>query len=53
MRMLSEDEGFPNLGEFEIGLIRAPSKSTDATDALASHIKDSLGNLVRPLMAAE
>lgn len=53
MRMLSEDEGFPNLGEFDIGLVRAPAKSTDATDALAAHIKDSLGNLVRPLMAAE
>jgi len=53
MRMLSEDEGFPNLGEFEIGLIRAPAKSTNAIDALASHIKESLGNLVRPLMAAE
>ena len=53
MRMLSEDEGFPNLGEFEIGLIRAPGKATNATDALASHIKESLGNLVRPLMAAE
>lgn len=53
MRMLSEDEGFPNLGEFDIGLIRAPGKSSEAADALASHIKDSLGNLVRPLMAAE
>ena len=54
MRILTEEEGFPQLGEFDIGMVRAPSKPSSAVQALASHIKESLGNLVqRPLMAAE
>jgi DNA-binding transcriptional LysR family regulator len=53
MRLLTEDEGFPPLGEFDIGMVRAAAKSSSAVEALASHIKESLGNLVRPLMAAE
>jgi DNA-binding transcriptional LysR family regulator len=53
MRVLSEEEGFPYLGEFDIGMVRAP-KPSSAVDALASHIKESLGNLIQqPLMAAE
>jgi DNA-binding transcriptional LysR family regulator len=54
MRVLTEEEGFPPLGEFNIGLIRAPGKSTSAIEALASHVKESLGNFIqRPMMAAE
>jgi DNA-binding transcriptional LysR family regulator len=54
MRMLTEEEGFPPLGEFNIGLIRSPGKSSSSVEALASHIKASLGNLIQqPLMAAE
>jgi DNA-binding transcriptional LysR family regulator len=52
MRILTDEEGFPALGEFEIGLVRGNGKSSSAVDALASHIKDSLGNFVRPLMVA-
>jgi DNA-binding transcriptional LysR family regulator len=54
MRVLTEEEGFPPLGEFNIGLIRAPGKSTSAIEALTSHVKESLGNFIqRPMMAAE
>jgi DNA-binding transcriptional LysR family regulator len=54
MRTLSEEEGFPSLGEFCIGLVRSPGKSSSAVEALASHIQASLGNLVQqPMMAAE
>jgi DNA-binding transcriptional LysR family regulator len=54
MRMLTEEEGFPPLGEFNIGLVRSPGKSSSAVEALASHVKESLGNLIQqPLMAAE
>jgi DNA-binding transcriptional LysR family regulator len=54
MRVLTEEEGFPPLGEFSIGLVRAPGKSTSAIEALASHVKESLVNFTqRPMMAAE
>ena len=54
MRMLTEEEGFPPLGEFNIGLVRSPGKSSSAVEALASHVKESLGGLIQqPLMAAE
>jgi DNA-binding transcriptional LysR family regulator len=54
MRMLTEEEGFPSLGEFNIGLLRSSGKSSSSSEALASHVKESLGNLVQqPLMAAE
>jgi DNA-binding transcriptional LysR family regulator len=54
MRMLTEEEGFPPLGEFNIGLLRSPGKSSTSVEALASHVKASLGNLIQqPLMAAE
>jgi DNA-binding transcriptional LysR family regulator len=53
MRVLTEDDGFPSLGEFKIGLVRSPGKSSSSVEALASHIKESLGNLIQqPLMAA-
>jgi DNA-binding transcriptional LysR family regulator len=54
MRILAEEEGFPSLGEFNIGLVRSPGKSSSSIEALASHIKESLGNLIQQsLMAAE
>ena len=54
MRMLTEEEGFPSLGEFNIGLLHSPGKSSSSVEALASHVKESLGNLIQqPLMAAE
>ena len=53
MRVLGEDDGFPPIGEFEIGLVYAPGEKTSAVDALACHISESLAQLDRPLMAAE
>ncbi|MFW6077245.1 MAG: LysR substrate-binding domain-containing protein [Hyphomicrobiales bacterium] len=54
MRVLTEEEGFPSLGEFKIGLVRSPGKSSSPVEALANHIKESLGNLIQqPMLAAE
>jgi len=49
MRRLTEAEGFPELGHFDIGLMRGAAKPTGAVDALARHIADSL-NTVRPAL---
>lgn len=43
MRVLREDEGFPRLGSFGIGLLRRTGMLTPATEALARHIRDSFG----------
>jgi DNA-binding transcriptional LysR family regulator len=43
MRVLTEAEGFPSLGSFEIGLVRKPGRHTQAADALAQHIRESFG----------
>jgi DNA-binding transcriptional LysR family regulator len=53
MRILSERDGFPALGTFDIGLIRKPGKSNSAIDALARHVTESLSNLSQAMMAAE
>jgi len=53
MRILTEKDGFPGLGHFEIGMIRRPGKSNSATDALARHVTESLSNLSPAMMAAE
>ncbi|MFO1089118.1 MAG: LysR family transcriptional regulator [Hyphomicrobiales bacterium] len=54
LRRLGPDEGFPPLGSFEIGLIRAQHATGSAIDALAGHISEAL---VQPaklrLVAAE
>ena len=42
MRLLTPEEGFPVIGEFEIGLVRAPGEQTKVIDALACHISASL-----------
>ena len=51
MRVLSETDGFPPPGMFDIGLIRS-SKSNAAIDSLACHITDAMCQLT-PAVAAE
>jgi DNA-binding transcriptional LysR family regulator len=53
MRILSEADGFPPLMSFEIGLVFAPGRPSQAVEALADHIRDSLSLFDRPQMAAE
>jgi DNA-binding transcriptional LysR family regulator len=54
MRILTPEEGFPDLGTFDIGLVRTPVSSNGAVDALAAHIARSLSPATRPaLIAAE
>ncbi len=53
MRVLTERDGFPVIGTFEIGLVRRPGKSNSAIDALARHVTESLANLNTGLLAAE
>ena len=53
MRILTEKDGFPALGSFDIGLVRKPGKSNKAIDALARHVTESLSNLHPQLVAAE
>ena len=53
MRVLTEKDGFPSLGSFEIGLMRKPGRSSSAVEALARHVAESLGNLNPGMMAAE
>ena len=53
MRVLTERDGFPPLGSFEIGLIRKPGRASSAVEALARHVTDSLGTLNPALIAAE
>jgi DNA-binding transcriptional LysR family regulator len=54
MRLLTPEEGFPDLGTFDIGLARTPIAGNGAVDALARHITMSLSPNARPtLIAAE
>ena len=53
MKILTERDGFPALGSFEIGLVRRPGRSSSAIDALARHVSESLANLNSAMMAAE
>jgi DNA-binding transcriptional LysR family regulator len=53
MRILTEKDGFPALGSFDIGLVRKPGKSNKAIDALVLHVRESLSNLQPQLVAAE
>ena len=50
MRVLTADDGFPDLGVFDIGLIRS-SRRCGAVDALADHIAASFTDLDRRLAA--
>ncbi len=54
MRVLTEKDGFPPLGTFDIGLVRKPGRPSSAVEALARHVTDSLANLNSSgMMAAE
>lgn len=53
MRVLTERDGFPPLGTFDIGLVRKPGRPSSAVDALARHVTESLGNLGATALAAE
>ena len=44
MRVLTEADGFPPLGTFDIGLIKS-SKTNAAIDSLARHITDAMCQL--------
>lgn len=48
MRVLGEAEGFAPLPEFEIDIIRGPTKQATVVDALAQHIVESLDNISAP-----
>jgi DNA-binding transcriptional LysR family regulator len=52
MRVLTEADGFPSLGTFDIGLLFKPGKPSQATEALASHIRESFGKPRAGLTAA-
>lgn len=53
MRILTEKDGFPPLGTFDIGLMRKPGRSNSAIDALARHVTESLANISPAMIAAE
>lgn len=53
MRVLTEKDGFPSLGTFDIGLVRKPGKANKAIEALARHVTESLSTLQGQLIAAE
>jgi len=52
MRILTEAEGFPPLGAFDIGIMQKPGKLSRAAQALAQHVREGLGT-GRKLQAAE
>ncbi len=53
MRILSEKDGFPKLGQFRIGIVHRPGRRSSAAEALSHHISESISNIPRQLMAAE
>ena len=53
MRILTEKDGFPTLGTFDIGLVRKPGKANKAIEALARHVTESMSNLQPQMIAAE
>lgn len=53
MRVLTEKDGFPALGTFDIGLVRKPGRTSSAVEALTRHVTESLSNLSPAMMAAE
>jgi DNA-binding transcriptional LysR family regulator len=53
MRILTEKDGFPALGSFEIGLMRKPGRSSSAVEALSRHVAESLANITPGMLAAE
>ncbi len=53
MRVLTEKDGFPALGTFDIGLVRKPGRPSSAVEALARHVTESLSNMSPAMIAAE
>lgn len=53
MRVLTERDGFPPIGSFDIGLTRKPGKASSAVEALARHVTESLATMPSALLAAE
>ncbi len=53
MRVLTEADGFPSLGEFQIELITKPGELNGAIEALRSQIMGSVSNFGHTLEAAE
>lgn len=53
MRVLTEKDGFPPLGSFNIGIIHKPGRRSSAAEALARHVADSISNIPRMMIAAE
>ncbi len=53
MRILTERDGFPAMGTFDIGIVRKPGRPSSAADALARHVTEGLGNMKQSIMAAE
>jgi DNA-binding transcriptional LysR family regulator len=49
MRILTEKDGFPLLGTFDIGIVRKPGKTSGAVEALARHVAESISN-IQPTM---
>lgn len=45
MRRLGEDEGFPELPDCDIALLRSKNATSSSVDALATHIMENLANL--------
>ena len=45
MRRLGEEDGFPDLPNCDIALLRAAGSTSSSVDALAAHVIDSLANL--------
>ena len=53
LRVLTEKDGFPDPGTFEIGLVRKPGRPSSAADALARHVMEGLSTKPQAMMAAE
>jgi DNA-binding transcriptional LysR family regulator len=53
MRVLTEKDGFPPLGSFNIGIVHKPGRRSSAAVALAHHVGDSISNMPRMMIAAE
>ena len=53
MKILTEKDGFPAVGSFEIGLVRKLGRASSAIEALARHVTESLSNITTAMIAAE
>jgi DNA-binding transcriptional LysR family regulator len=53
MRVLTPADGFPELPDCRVGLVRNPHEASPLADALAEHIVSSLDNLSETAQAAE